>query len=60
MSVLQDIRVLTKELYFSILSRRKSSFHARFQVHGLPVCKLREYRDCIKAEETRFGSQGIS
>ena len=27
MSVLQEIRGLTKELYFIILSRRKSSFH---------------------------------
>ena len=25
------------------------------------ICNLeREYRDCIKAEETRLGSQGIS
>ena len=27
----------------------------------LCICNLkREYRDCIKAEETRLGSQGIS
>ena len=40
MSVLQEIKGLTKELYVFILSRRKSSFHAKFQVHcshGLPV-----------------------
>ena len=40
MSVLQEIKGLTKELYFVILSRRKSSFHAKFQVHflhALPV-----------------------
>ena len=40
MSVLQEIKGLTKELYIIILSRRKSSFHAKFQVHcshGLPV-----------------------
>ena len=40
MSVLQEIRGLTKELYFNILSRRKSSFHAKLQVNcsqGLPV-----------------------
>ena len=31
---------LTKEVYFIVLSRRKTSFHAKFQVqclHGLPV-----------------------
>ena len=40
MSVLQEIKGLMKELYFSILSRKKSRFHAKFQVHcshGLPV-----------------------
>ena len=31
MSVLQEIKGLTKELYFIILSRRKSSFHANFR-----------------------------
>ena len=42
MSVLQEMKGLTKELYVIILSRRKSSFHAKFQVHcshGLPVLK---------------------
>ena len=37
MSVLQEIKGLTKELYIIKLSR---SFHAKFQVrcsHGLPV-----------------------
>ena len=42
MSVLQDVHVegLTKDLYFTILSRRKTSFYAKFQVqclHGVPV-----------------------
>ena len=40
MSVLQEIKGLTKELYFIILSRRKSSFHAKFQVHWLYVYYL--------------------
>ena len=46
MSVLQEIKGLTKELYFIILSRRKSSFHAKFQVHflhALPVFDIRKY-----------------
>ena len=33
MSVLQEIEGLTKELYFIILSGRKASFHAKFQIH---------------------------
>ena len=33
MSVLQEIKGLAKELYFIILFRRKSSFHATFEVH---------------------------
>ena len=40
MSVLQEIKGLTKELYVFIHSRRKSSFHAKIEVHcshGLPV-----------------------
>ena len=40
MSVLQVVKRLTKELYFTIFSRRKTSFHAKFQVHcshSLPV-----------------------
>ena len=42
MSALQDAEGLTKELYFIILSRRKTSFsmdNSRFNVymHGLPV-----------------------
>ena len=35
MSLLQDVEGLTKELYFIILSRRKTSFHAQFQVQCL-------------------------
>ena len=41
MSVLQEVKGLTKKLYFIIYtSSRKTSFHAKFQAqcsHGLPV-----------------------
>ena len=38
MSVLQEIKGLTKQLHFIILSRGKSSFHANFQVHTWFTC----------------------
>ena len=40
MSVLQEVKGLTKKLYFVITSSRKTSYHANFQaqcLHGLPV-----------------------
>ena len=33
MSVLQKVEGLTKELYLLVLSRGKTSFHKKFQIH---------------------------
>ena len=38
--MMSEVERLTKELHFIVVSRRKTSFHAKFQVqclHGLPV-----------------------
>ena len=42
-NIIQEVKGLTKKLYFVLLSRRKASFYAKFQVnrsHYLPGCGL--------------------